>query len=220
MVFRGTYTRTVFPRERVDKLLDLFEELLSQWNTTRSTELDSQSRIKSKQPIISKDDQRHETSIVQAVSEILSVPIDDISPNSSLLSLGMDSLKSVALSRKLRSAGIELTPVTIMRHPTIEALEEFTRRKTLPSQSKATADPELWRRDLQSSLSEDDRMELQTVSEDEILTWFPTTTLQAGLLSQVGRQAISRGSPLISIDSCFRRSFLCTPIRFRIPPGS
>ena len=64
-----------------------------------------------------------ETAIADAVVKICNVSIDEIDPETSLMSLGLDSIKSIGFSRKLRELGFSQVDVsTIMRHNCVAAL--------------------------------------------------------------------------------------------------
>ncbi|KAI0374911.1 hypothetical protein BV20DRAFT_961134 [Pilatotrama ljubarskyi] len=116
-------------------------------------------------------------------SQFLRIDHNLIFDDTSLLSLGLDSIKSVGLSRKFSTAGLTLSSADIMRFSTPRRLALHVQ------QTKA------------SSTNGEDRLKLSfnaecnklasaidpntvKLSDDDVVMVFPTTTLQAGMLSQ------------------------------------
>ena len=61
--------------------------------------------------------------IREIVKDYLHIAADEVSPESSLLQLGLDSISAIGLSRKLKGAGYPTASVaTIMRHPIVDDL--------------------------------------------------------------------------------------------------
>lgn len=61
--------------------------------------------------------------IAQALSEVTDTPVADIKPSTSFYSLGLDSISSVRLSRKLRQAGLGQVDVSlILKHCSVQRL--------------------------------------------------------------------------------------------------
>ncbi len=121
--------------------------------------------------------------IREIASRFLRIDAKLITGETSLLSLGLDSIKSVGLSRQLSKEGFALSSADIMRLSTPQRL-------AVQVQAKASA-PQDGERMVLSFKEERDKLvrEMDMVairlSEDDEVNVFPTTTLQAGMLSQV-----------------------------------
>ncbi|KAI0647071.1 hypothetical protein C8Q79DRAFT_1000106 [Trametes meyenii] len=109
------------------------------------------------------------SAIRETAAQFLRIDANLISEETSLLSLGLDSIKSVGLSRKFTTEGLPLTSADIMRLSTSRRLAAFIQ------QNKTTVD-----------------VAAVKISPEDDVNVFPTTTLQAGMLSQV------RGCPSYS----------------------
>ncbi|KAI1795863.1 peptide synthetase [Ganoderma leucocontextum] len=116
-------------------------------------------------------------------SDFLRVNSNLVKAETSLLSLGLDSIKSVGLSRKLSSQGLGLSSMDIMKLSTPLRLAAFIQRSeaSKPSENRLSDT---------SFMAEcgklDEALDLETVklSGDDSVTVYPTTILQAGMLSQ------------------------------------
>lgn len=121
----------------------------------------------------------------ELVSKFFGFPSERLQPNTSLISLGLDSIQSVGLSKILRQHGYFLRAMDIMENPTLQELGVLCTRSLDHSAQveieqgilslqkrceniKATLNP------LTCKLSVDDEVEI-----------FPTTALQNGMISQV-----------------------------------
>lgn len=119
--------------------------------------------------------------IASELSAFLHIPAGNVREESSLLSLGLDSLKAVTLSHRLRERGLCIPPIDIMRAGSIRAVASVSvreREQDTPSQveSGSISDQILWQ-DLTAEsirLDADDQTEITAA-----------TALQAGMLSQV-----------------------------------
>ncbi len=121
----------------------------------------------------------------EVVSDFLRLDPSLLLDNTSLISIGLDSIRSVGLSRAFQAQGFHTSSVSIMSHPTLIGIASRLSRE-LPEPVPTSEhqpilsfknDCRIIRDALGSSnlgLSPGDHVEL-----------FPTTTLQAGMLSQV-----------------------------------
>ncbi|OJT03537.1 Nonribosomal peptide synthetase 2 [Trametes pubescens] len=120
--------------------------------------------------------------IREIASQFLRIDAKLIAGETSLLSLGLDSIKSVGLSRQFSKEGFALSSADIMRLSTLSRLAVHV-------QGKASA-PQDGERMVSSFKEERDKlvreMDMAAIrlSEDDEVSVFPTTTLQAGMLSQ------------------------------------
>ncbi|KAI0780914.1 hypothetical protein BD413DRAFT_608137 [Trametes elegans] len=121
--------------------------------------------------------------IRDVASRFLRIDAAFVAPETSLLSLGLDSIKSVGLSRKLSAEGFPLTSADIMRLSTPRRLAAHIQR--------AQGSPKKDTDQVRSSFNEErgkilQDMDLESIklSADDRVDVYPTTTLQAGMLSQ------------------------------------
>ncbi|KDN49336.1 hypothetical protein RSAG8_02038, partial [Rhizoctonia solani AG-8 WAC10335] len=105
-------------------------------------------------------------------------------PDASLVSLGLTSLKAVALSRKLKDVGIFISPIDIIQTDTVDQLAlkcEVSESRVQPS---VNLEHNQWLDTLHQELvNELDTASLK-LSEDDKLQVTGATALQAGMLSQ------------------------------------
>lgn len=123
--------------------------------------------------------------IISAISsDFLRIDSNLVKAETSLLSLGLDSIKSVGLSRKLSSEGYRLSSADIMKLSTPLRLAAFIQRSkaSRPSETRLS-DPAF----VAECAKLGDALDLETVklSELDSVRVYPTTILQAGMLSQV-----------------------------------
>ena len=80
--------------------------------------------INEQQPTGEPDDSWTPTArtIQQELSKLSSVPLDSLSPATSILQLGIDSIDAIKLSARLASQSLMLSPSQIIRHQTIRAM--------------------------------------------------------------------------------------------------
>ncbi|EJD05778.1 uncharacterized protein FOMMEDRAFT_119062 [Fomitiporia mediterranea MF3/22] len=117
------------------------------------------------------------------VSGFLKIGNDQISSTTSLIALGLDSIRSVGLSRALRRDGIEITSLDIMRHPSIRRIAARSSNRDNSSNKQRDEEENLLasRRALIASHVNVEPLKLGEADEVEL---YPTTILQAGMLSQ------------------------------------
>ncbi|OBZ75802.1 Nonribosomal peptide synthetase 2 [Grifola frondosa] len=141
--------------------------------------------------------------ICSIASKFLQIDLTFVKADASLFALGLDSIKSIGLSRKLHVEGITITSADIMRLATPLRLSGFVRqngrvpRKRDGDQlSKAAFAKEC--SSLEQALGSDNLR----LSEDDQIKVFPTSVLQAGMLSQ-------------TVGSAGRRYVHLFPLRLR-----
>ena len=67
--------------------------------------------------------------VISELSAFLRVPAESVREESSLLSLGLDSLKAVTLSNRLRGRGITIPPVDIIRAGSVRGVASASARE-------------------------------------------------------------------------------------------
>ncbi|TFK42523.1 peptide synthetase [Crucibulum laeve] len=119
--------------------------------------------------------------IQDIVAEFIGIERRIMLPTTSFISMGLDSIKSVGLTRTLRKHGYKVSSPELMKHATPNRLAQLlSSREASEYRSVGT--------ELYISTLEDLRKHLLTADlrlnpEDQVEV-FPTTTLQAGMLSQ------------------------------------
>ncbi|RPD66154.1 peptide synthetase [Lentinus tigrinus ALCF2SS1-7] len=124
------------------------------------------------------------SSIRTIAAQFLHIDLDFVKNDTSLLSLGLDSIKSVGLSRKLTAAGLGLSSADIMRLSTPLRLAAYIQKakSTGGQKDNHLSDAEFAAecQELEKAL---DTEAIKFSSEDAV-KFYPTTVLQAGMLSQ------------------------------------
>ena len=119
--------------------------------------------------------------VISEVCGFLRVPAENVREDSLLLSLGLDSLKTVALSQRLRGRGLLVSPMDIIKAGSVSGVISASvteGRQELPSDRENDSGVEqLLRQDLPA-----DSIRLNPDDEVQITA---ATALQAGMLSQV-----------------------------------
>ncbi|KAI6045753.1 hypothetical protein EDC04DRAFT_3104410 [Pisolithus marmoratus] len=118
-----------------------------------------------------------------AVSEFLRVSPEHILPTTSLISMGLDSIRAIGLSRVLRQRGYNVNAADILRHPTLRQLSVFTHPSRRVQQEASDTSNEFLHQQLEKLRGYVDPSTHKLCAEDEV-SLFPTTELQAGMLSQ------------------------------------
>ena len=125
------------------------------------------------------------SSIRTIAAQFLRIDQDFVKNDTSLLSLGLDSIKSVGLSRKLSANGLGLSSADIMRLSTPLRMAAYIQKirsagsRAVESLSDAEFAAEC--RKLEEALD----MEAIKLSAEDAVRVYPTSILQAGMLSQV-----------------------------------
>lgn len=123
--------------------------------------------------------------VMKLVSRFLKVDRATLQPTSSLISFGLDSIKSVGLSRALKKVDVNIPPMDVIRRPNVRSIclhESREIRGMLRKEDKEAHNLIQYAREtllphvnqVQILLSVTDKLEI-----------YPTTTLQSGMLSQV-----------------------------------
>jgi aryl carrier-like protein len=118
--------------------------------------------------------------VCSELSSFLKLDLENVKEHTSLLSLGLDSLKAVALSRRLEDRGVSIQLVDIVRARSVRHLAASA---TTAEHSGETEDADLTDRE-RSLADEFDSSALKLDQKDKIRIT-PATALQAGMLSQV-----------------------------------
>ena len=119
--------------------------------------------------------------VISELCAFLEIPAERVWEESSLLSLGLDSLKAVTLSHRLRERGVSITPMDIIRADSIREVASISTRET---EQEASSEEE--------SVLEVDRLLWQDLPVESLklgsgdrIDITAATALQAGMLSQV-----------------------------------
>lgn len=118
------------------------------------------------------------------IGDFLNVDPSLIKPDVFLVSLGLDSLKSVGLSRILRREGFPLSATQLMSGGSLSNLVALLESKT-PAET-----PSSIRTDTQARVCPSLDINELKLSPSDYVTAYPVTELQAGMLSQVSLAAI------------------------------
>ncbi len=196
-----------FNESVVWQILQEFEGVLISLSTDASSNplesfapsLRSDSIITEREPYIDDDDDDAETlgdfrdeelegRLRDVASRFLEVSSDNLDADSSLISLGLDSIKSIGLSRALEADGLEISAVGLMKHSSICRIARYLRSSSAESSAadlvytaNAAEILEARRREIAANVNIRD---LQ-LSRDDSVDVFPTTDIQSGMLSQV-----------------------------------
>jgi aryl carrier-like protein len=111
--------------------------------------------------------------------DLLGVRAEDANADSSLISLGLDSLKAVALSRRLESKDLHVSPVDIIQSSTLGDLA------TVPTSALSSSEPSDVLADLERKLSQELDIPSLSLDSADKPSVTPATALQSGMLSQV-----------------------------------
>ena len=125
----------------------------------------------------------------KTISEFLRMDVELLTVDASLVGLGLDSIRSVGLGRALRTQGFQLSSVQIMKYSTIRRMINF-----LNSEKNGEPDAATNSKSSKTSAFDQELASLQQVIDVDSLKLtpadtvqvYPTTMLQAGMLSQVG----------------------------------
>ncbi|CAG8928801.1 unnamed protein product [Penicillium salamii] len=158
----------------VDNVSALVEDLISDGDVVVDAPTVSQ-RVETRQPTWDETQwAEDETTLRQAVSEITGIPESDISKKVSFFALGIDSVVSLHLSRRLQGKGLSVSSSDILRYSSIGALKD--RLNKLSAKAKPVAVVE---RSVDSSPSVD-----LFGKDDSVLETYPCTPLQTAMIGQ------------------------------------
>ena len=119
-----------------------------------------------------------ETTVRDEIAKMTSLPSETIKKATSFFSLGIDSISAIKLVQKLRQqSGLECSSADIMRYPNIGLLVRH-----INSNSSTNAD----RHDIVARPEFDEKLEgvVKLTPEDDIITTYPCTPLQASMLTR------------------------------------
>jgi len=119
--------------------------------------------------------------IISELSTLLRIPTENLQEESSLLSLGLDSLKAVTLSHRLRERGISVQPIDIIRAGFIRGVASAS---VGGSEQETSSEAESGS-ELDQILQQGLPLESVRLERDDQVEITAATALQAGMLSQV-----------------------------------
>ncbi|KAG8734468.1 Non-ribosomal peptide synthetase [Ceratobasidium sp. 423] len=123
--------------------------------------------------------------LVPVVASFLHAEPHLVTPDASLVSLGLTSLKAVALSRRLKDIGIFVSPIDIIQTDIIDQVVlKCEVSSTQTSQLDANPQHTQWLDTLRQELIDELDVTSLKLSEDDELQITGATALQAGMLSQ------------------------------------
>ncbi|KAJ1310440.1 hypothetical protein OPQ81_007173 [Rhizoctonia solani] len=123
--------------------------------------------------------------LIPVVASFLNTEPSLITPEASMVSLGLTSLKAVALSRKLKDIGVFVSPIDIIQTDIIQKLAlKCEVSETRASQLDVNSEHSQWLDSLHRELLDELDMAGLKLSEDDKLQVTCATALQAGMLSQ------------------------------------
>lgn len=134
-------------------------------------------------------DSEREEKCRRLIADFLKIDADLISPTSSLISFGMDSIKSIACSRLLRREGVLVTALDVMRYSSIRQLAmRGSKTPNAGPSAQATEGENMLARDREGINQALHPSGVRLNDEDEV-ELYPATVLQSGMLSQVRRES-------------------------------
>ncbi|CAG7918056.1 unnamed protein product [Penicillium olsonii] len=158
----------------VDNVSSLVEDLLSDGDAIIDAPTISQ-RIETRQTSWNETEWTDdETTLRQAVSEITGIPESDVSKSASFFALGIDSVVSLHLSRRLQEKGLRVSSSDILRYSSIGALSE--RLNKLITRKRPTATVER----IVDSPSKVDLFD----NDDSVVEMYTCTPLQTAMIGQ------------------------------------
>ncbi|EUC66117.1 condensation domain protein, partial [Rhizoctonia solani AG-3 Rhs1AP] len=122
--------------------------------------------------------------LIPVVASFLNAEPALVTPDASLVSLGLTSLKAVALSRKLKDVGIFVSPIDIIQADTIDRLALKCEVSEVRVQPGANSEHTRWLDNLHQELLDGLDTASLKLSDDDKLHVTGATALQAGMLSQ------------------------------------
>jgi aryl carrier-like protein len=115
------------------------------------------------------------TILRKTIAELAEVDESEISADSSILELGLDSIEAIKLASRLRQHGIDLSVSIIMRNPTIRKMHEILNAASDPKAAAANSvDP----------LVEFERKVRKTLDLQGVAAVYPTTPLQEAMIAE------------------------------------
>ncbi|KAG9127508.1 Non-ribosomal peptide synthetase [Ceratobasidium sp. 392] len=127
-------------------------------------------------------DPQLEKPLVTIVAQFLNVESSLVAPTSSLVALGLTSLKSVALARKLKDSDLVVSAVDIIQADTVRGIASKCVCGSVSS--NGTSEEHRWVSDIHLKLEEELAVEDIRLTPGDQPQFFCATALQAGMLSQ------------------------------------
>jgi len=113
----------------------------------------------------------------EAIAALAEVNKSDITMDSSIFELGLDSIEAIKLSSRLRRHGMKISVSSIMRNPTIRKLVLFLRGSSTHPKGSAVEG-------LLPKFAERIRKGWKSQKRDEIEAIYPTTPLQEAMIAE------------------------------------
>ncbi|CAG7950893.1 unnamed protein product [Penicillium salamii] len=158
----------------VDNVSALVEALISDGDVVVDAPTVSQ-RVETRQPTWDETQwAEDETTLRQAVSEITGIPESDISKKVSFFALGIDSVVSLHLSRRLQEKGLSVSSSDILRYSSIGALKDHLNKLSVKAKPIAV---------LGRSIDSPPSVDLFS-KDDSVVETYPCTPLQAAMIGQ------------------------------------
>lgn len=129
-------------------------------------------------------DQEAVSKICAIAAQFLRVDESLVAAETSLMSLGLDSIKSVGLSRRCTAEGLSMTSADIMRLSTPLRLAAYVQRSKANVRREDSVSDAAFAADCEKLKEALDIEAIKLDADDEVQV-FPTSVLQAGMLSQV-----------------------------------
>ncbi|CAL1704680.1 unnamed protein product [Somion occarium] len=186
---------------------DTRERLLSAVLGSRTATPDTEGTVDVEDPISDKGplDEALVETLRKTISDFLRLDADLLTIDTSLIGLGLDSIRSVGLSRVIRAQGYKISSVDLMKYSTVRRLASFLVNQKTGNVDDArvsrSAEHPAFNQEL-ASLQKAVDVDSCKLSSDDVVKIFPTTMLQAGMLSQ-------------TVSSDGRRYFHVFPLRLK-----
>lgn len=192
---RASFTEPEMERQSVEALLASLESAIKilgegsdeleglNRNNPASAEFDVSSDEGRTPHTVKTIDKKLEQNLIGHISKFLKADPLTITRSTALVSLGVDSLKSVALSRFLRSEGITISAIDIVQSDSIGSLAVKASSSQNPHSMSVEAAKEL--EIIQGKLVDEISADALGTDTDDVTTIVCATALQSGMLSQV-----------------------------------
>lgn len=195
VILQAAWCSQTFPKDTIPRLLDLFEgaaAALSQGHAMTAPAVEIKIRPTTSGGLSAPQGVAHDIVLSDAekvvlarlrklISEYLGIKAEFMHEDTSFLSLGLDSIKSVGLTRVLRAEGFQTSAVEILQHHTLKFLTHrlSSYHSILPSTEEY---------DQLVTVVRETTGQMSDIDGDV----FPTTNLQAGMLAKVRVTKVSQ----------------------------
>ncbi|KAF5368041.1 hypothetical protein D9758_004463 [Tetrapyrgos nigripes] len=129
-------------------------------------------------------DKRLESALLKSIADFLHVETSMLHPMTSLASLGLSSIKAVALARLLSQQGIKVTPVDIVQADHVRGISRRIITSSGEAAHQSVNDSIVWLGELKKRLWEELDVEHLKLSAVDKLELTGCTALQTGMLAQ------------------------------------